>query len=165
MIILRICYIKETQETCDFVKRILIRIKRLFNIIEFCKDNEKTIIYLPMFKSNKIADKKMMKLAKKINKRLYDNDIENVVLSSYLEGNDILKQKLYCQNINILDGRYLFYLLIPETIEYILKRQKKKIESRRNHFINKRPYRKQYKNYYIYSSKCKKSKYCYKSYK
>ena len=30
-----------------------------------------------MFKSNKIADKKMMKLAKKINKRLYDNDIEN----------------------------------------------------------------------------------------
>lgn len=142
MIILRICYIKETQETCDFVKRILIRIKRLFNIIEFCEDNKKTIIYLPMFKSNKIADKKMMKLAKKINKGLYDNDIENVVLSSYLEENDILKQKLYCQNINILDGRYLFYLLIPETIEYILKKQKKKIESRRNYFINKRPYRK-----------------------
>ncbi|MGN1270968.1 MAG: hypothetical protein ACI4UX_03195 [Clostridia bacterium] len=139
---MRICYIKETQETCDFVKRILIRIKRLFNIIKFCEDNKRTIIYLPIFKSNRIVDKRIVKLAKKINKRLYDNDIENVVLSSYLAENDILKQKLYCQNINILDGRYLFYLLIPETIEYILKKQKKKIESRRNYFINKRPYRK-----------------------
>lgn len=137
MIILKICYITETKETCDFVKRILIRIKRLFNIIEFCEYNKKIIIYLPMFKSNRIADKKMIKLARKINKRLYDNDIENVVLSSYLEDNNILKQKLYCQNINILDGRYLFYLLIPETIEYILKRQKKKIENRRNYIINK----------------------------
>lgn len=60
---------------------------------------------------------------------MYDNNIENVVLSNYLEKNEILKQKLYCQNINILDGRYLFYLLIPEIIEYILKRQKVKLQN------------------------------------
>ena len=60
---------------------------------------------------------------------MYDNNIENVVLSNYLEENEILKQKLYCQNINILDGRYLFYLLIPEIIEYILKRQKVKLQN------------------------------------
>jgi len=126
---LNICYISETHETCDFVKRIVIKIKKIFNIVEFSEDNGKTTITLPLFKSNKIRNKKIIKIAKRINKKLYDNNIENVVLSNYLEENEILKQKLYCQNINILDGRYLFYLLIPEIIEYILKRQKVKLQN------------------------------------
>ena len=125
---MNICYISETHETCDFVKRIVIKIKKIFNIVEFSEDNGKTTITLPLFKSNKIRNKKIIKIAKRINKKLYDN-IENVVLSNYLEENEILKQKLYCQNINILDGRYLFYLLIPEIIEYILKRQKVKLQN------------------------------------
>lgn len=129
MIILNICYISETHETCDFVKRIVIKIKKIFNIVEFSEDNGKTTITLPLFKSNRIRNKKIIKIAKRINKKLYDNNIENVVLSNYLEENEILKQKLYCQNINILDGRYLFYLLIPEIIEYILKRQKVKLQN------------------------------------
>jgi hypothetical protein len=129
VIILNICYISETHETCDFVKRIVIKIKKIFNIVEFSEDNGKTTITLPLFKSNKIRNKKIIKVAKRINKKLYDNNIENVVLSNYLEENEILKQKLYCQNINILDGRYLFYLLIPEIIEYILKRQKVKLQN------------------------------------
>lgn len=129
MIILNICYISETHETCDFVKRIVIKIKKIFNIVEFSEDNGKTTITLPLFKSNRIRNKKIIKIAKRINKKLYDNNIENVVLSNYLEENKILKQKLYCQNINILDGRYLFYLLIPEIIEYILKRQKVKLQN------------------------------------
>ncbi len=126
---MKICYIKEMNETCDFVKRIVIKIKKIFNIVEFSEDNGKTTITLPLFKSNKIRNKKIIKIAKRINKKLYDNNIENVVLSNYLEENEILKQKLYCQNINILDGRYLFYLLIPEIIEYILKRQKVKLQN------------------------------------
>lgn len=126
---MKICYIKEMHETCDFVKRILIKIKKLFNIVEFSEDKGKTTIILPLFKSNIIKDKKIIKIAKRINRKLYDNNIENVVLSNYLEENEILKQKLYCQNINILDGRYLFYLLIPEIVDYILKRQKKKLEN------------------------------------
>lgn len=126
---MNICYISETHETCDFVKRIVIKIKKIFNIVEFSEDNGKTTITLPLFKSNKIRNKKIIKIAKRINKKLYDNNIENVVLSNYLEENEILKQKLYCQNINILDGRYLFYLLIPEIIEHILKRQKVKLQN------------------------------------
>ncbi len=126
---MNICYISETHETCDFVKRIVIKIKKIFNIVEFSEDNGKTTITLPLFKSNKIRNKKIIKIAQRINKKLYDNNIENVVLSNYLEENEILKQKLYCQNINILDGRYLFYLLIPEIIEYILKRQKVKLQN------------------------------------
>lgn len=126
---MNICYISETHETCDFVKRIVIKIKKIFNIVEFSEDNGKATITLPLFKSNKIRNKKIIKIAKRINKKLYDNNIENVVLSNYLEENEILKQKLYCQNINILDGRYLFYLLIPEIIEYILKIQKVKLQN------------------------------------
>lgn len=126
---MNICYISETHEMCDFVKRIVIKIKKIFNIVEFSEDNGKTTITLPLFKSNRIRNKKIIKIAKRINKKLYDNNIENVVLSNYLEENEILKQKLYCQNINILDGRYLFYLLIPEIIEYILKRQKVKLQN------------------------------------
>ena len=108
---------------------VLNQIKKIFNIVEFSEDNGKTTITLPLFKSNRIRNKKIIKIAKRINKKLYDNNIENVVLSNYLEKNEILKQKLYCQNINILDGRYLFYLLIPEIIEYILKRQKVKLQN------------------------------------
>ena len=108
---------------------VLDQIKKIFNIVEFSEDNGKTTITLPLFKSNRIRNKKIIKIAKRINKKLYDNNIENVVLSNYLEKNEILKQKLYCQNINILDGRYLFYLLIPEIIEYILKRQKVKLQN------------------------------------
>lgn len=134
---MNICYIKETEETCDFVKRILVKIKRIFNIVELKKDNEKTIMILPILKSSKIKDKKIKKISKKINKKLYDGNIENVVLSNILSNNILLKQKLYEQNINILNGRYLFNLLIPEVIEYILKRQKKKIENRRNYNTNK----------------------------
>lgn len=137
MIILNICYIKETEETCDFVKRILVKIKRIFNIVELKKDNEKTIMILPISKSSKIKNKKIIKISKKINKKLYDGNIENVVLSNILSNNILLKQKLYEQNINILNGRYLFNLLVPEVIEYILKRQKKKIENRRNYNTNK----------------------------
>lgn len=137
MIILNICYIKETEETCDFVKRILVKIKRFFNIIELKKDNGKTIIVLPILKSSKIKNKKIIKISKRINKKLYDSNIENVVLSNILSNNILLKQKLYEQNINILNGRYLFNLLVPEVIEYILKRQKKKIENRRNYNTSK----------------------------
>lgn len=134
---MNICYIKETEETCDFVKRILVKVKRIFNIVELKKDNGKTIMILPIFKSNKIRNKKVVKISKKINKKLYNNNIENVVLSNALADKILLKQKLYEQNINILDGRHLFNLLILEVIEYILKRQKKKIENRRNYNISK----------------------------
>ena len=72
----------------------------------------------------------MIRIAKKLNKRLYDNNIENVVLSTTLNKNKVLKQKLYCENINILNGKELLLLLIPEIIEYILRIQKKKLENR-----------------------------------
>ena len=78
MIILKICYIKEMHETCDFVKRILIKIKKLFNIVEFSEDKGKTTIILPLFKSNIIKDKKIIVFDKE-NDEVRLGSVEDIV--------------------------------------------------------------------------------------
>lgn len=130
MIILIIGYIIEAKKANNFTEQIKLKTANVFNTVKICLENEKTLIYLPMLEENKVKDKKMIRIAKKLNKKLYDNNIENVVLSTTLNKNQVLKQKLYCENINILNGRELFLLLIPEIVEYILRIQKKKLENR-----------------------------------
>lgn len=133
---MKICYIKEKEETCDFVKRIILRIKRYLNIIEVKESEEKLIYNLPIFKDTKLSKYRINKLCKKIAFKLNNQGITNIVLSKHLETFELLKLKLYCKNLNILDGRLLFKSLIYETIEYILKLKGKKIEERRYHFIS-----------------------------
>lgn len=130
MIILIIGYIIEAKKANNFTEQIKLKTANVFNTIKIFPENGKALIYLPMLEENKVKDKKMIRIAKKLNKRLYDNNIENVVLSTTLNKNKVLKQKLYCENINILNGKELFLLLIPEIIEYILRIQKKKLENR-----------------------------------
>ena len=130
VIILIIGYIIEAKKANNFTEQIKLKTANVFNAVKICLENEKTLIYLPMLEENKVKDKKMIRIAKKLNKKLYDNNIENVVLSTTLNKNQVLKQKLYCENINILNGRELFLLLIPEIVEYILRIQKKKLENR-----------------------------------
>lgn len=137
MIILIIGYVIETEGKYNFVEKIKLKIMNIFNIVTICKDNGKLLIYLPILKKDKVKDKKIIKIAKSLNKKLYDNNIENVVLSSTLQKNKTLKQKLYCENVNILNGSNLFLLLVPEIIQYVLKRQKKKLENRRGYIIDK----------------------------
>ncbi len=130
MIILIIGYIIEAKKANNFIEQIKLKTANVFNTVKICLGNGKALIYLPILEGNKVKDKKMIRIAKKLNKRLYDNNIENVVLSTTLNKNKVLKQKLYCENINILNGKELLLLLIPEIIEYILRIQKKKLENR-----------------------------------
>ena len=130
MIILIIGYIIEAKKANNFIEQIKLKTANVFNTVKICLGKGKALIYLPMLEENKVKDKKMIRIAKKLNKRLYDNNIENVVLSTTLNKNKVLKQKLYCENINILNGKELLLLLIPEIIEYILRIQKKKLENR-----------------------------------
>lgn len=132
---MRICYIKEKQDTCDFIKKIIVMIKKLFNIIE--KEEEKQLIYyLPIFKNTKLSKCEVNRLSRKIVRNLEKDGIQDIVLSKYLGTIELLKLELYSQNINILDGRILFKCLIPEIIEYILKRKKKKMQERRDNIIS-----------------------------
>ena len=130
VIILIIGYIIEAKKANNFIEQIKLKTANVFNTVKICLGNRKALIYLPILEGNKKKKKKMIRIAKKLNKRLYDNNIENVVLSTTLNKNKVLKQKLYCENINILDGKELLLLLIPEIIEYILRIQKKKLENR-----------------------------------
>ena len=121
-----IWYVQENLYTCDIVKRWIIKIKKFFNIIDIKKVDDKTICYLPFLPDKKI--KKINRVSKKLNKILYNNDVQNIVLSEELYKQEELKNILYSNNINILNGRKLFNYLAYETLEYILEKQGKEIK-------------------------------------
>lgn len=128
MIILKIGYIKEEDKTCDIVKQVIIKIKRLFNMVKIQNTGEKVFITLPITNKDKISKYRSKAMAKKVFKNLYDNYIENIILSEYLSQNEIFKNKLYEENMNILNGKYLFKALSSNVLEYICKQKKIKIE-------------------------------------
>lgn len=118
---MNIIYLKETDENCDFVKKFIVKLKKTFNIIELKNESGRKICYLPLFKEKSISKRKISKFSKKIIKILENNGISDVALSEYLSGLEELKNSLYSENINILNGRYLFKCLTEEIIKYILK--------------------------------------------
>ena len=130
-------YVKETDETCDFIKRFLLEIKKIFNIVKVDNNTNKIIYNIPIFKDNKTSKYRIKKLSNKINKLLERDGSNTIVLSENLGNNQLLKNYLFAQNINILDGRYLFKCLTYKVLEYIFKIRKKKMELRRNYYINK----------------------------
>ncbi|MBQ3145428.1 MAG: hypothetical protein IJB90_02475 [Clostridia bacterium] len=125
---MKIIYVTETEDTCDIIKRIVLKIKCFFNIIYKENVEEKIIYKLPIFSSEKISNNKVNKLSKRIIKKLENDGIYSVALSKYLSTLQNLKNNFYSENINILDGRFLFKCLTFEVIEYILKRKNKKIQ-------------------------------------
>lgn len=133
---MKVCYIREKEDTCDFIKRIGLRVKRFFNIIDRKELNDKLIYYLPIFSDTKISKYKIKRLTKKIVGKLEDEGINNIALSKKLEENELLKVSFYSNNINILDGRFLFKCLSHEIIEYILKKRNKKLQERGYNFIS-----------------------------
>ena len=125
---MKVIYIRETKETCDFIKKIILRIKCLFNIINIEKIDERIIYNLPIYANKNISKYRIKKVSKKVIKILEENGVSNVVISKYLGTLETLKNYLYSENINILDGRYLFKCLSSEVIEYILKRKNKQMK-------------------------------------
>ncbi|MDO5556432.1 MAG: hypothetical protein Q4G09_07575 [Clostridia bacterium] len=125
---MKVCYIREGKDTSDVIKKVLIIIKRFFNIIEIDKNKEKLMYYLPIFKTTKVSENKIKKFSEKIIQKLEKEGIQDIVLSKHLETINDLKLKLYSENINILDGRLLFKCLIYEALEYISKIKNKKIQ-------------------------------------
>jgi len=107
-------FIQEAKEE----NSIKLQFKKILNKLEF---NGK-FITLPINK--KISIKKAVKFANK----LEENNVRNVVLSKYLNNIQELKNEIHSNNINILEGRFLFKLLIKEIIEYICKKTGKKQE-------------------------------------
>lgn len=129
-------YIRETEETCDIVKRILLHIKRKLNIIKVDYKEDNKMCYLPVFKETKLSKHRVKRISNKINSLLEREGISNIVLSEYLNNNQMLKNYLYSKNINILDGRFLFKCLTYQIIEHIFKIKNKAMEFRRSFIAN-----------------------------
>jgi hypothetical protein len=90
-------------------------------------DNNKTIIVLPITNKSKLKHKKIIKLSKRLNKKLYEFDVTNIVISELLNEIEPLKNYLYSKNINIISGNRLFNYLMYDVINYIGEKRKKDI--------------------------------------
>lgn len=125
---MKIIFIREIEETCDIVKRIIIKLKKFFNNIKIENTNGNIVYNLPIYRESKISKYRIKKICNKINKLLERDGVNAIVLSKYLGRNELLKNYLYSKNIHILNGRYLFKCLTYETLEYIYKVKNIKME-------------------------------------
>lgn len=114
-----IIYIKQTKKP-----------KLIYKTLSIFKTDtieDKTIIYLPI--NNKTRKKKTEKVMEKLSQFFYEKAIKNVVLEQELEQNETIKNVLYSNNINILDGTRLSKFLVFNVIEKIFEYKQKNIQA------------------------------------
>lgn len=85
---------------------------------------EENKIILPIKDKQNLSNKKSKKFVQKIKSQ----NIRIVALSENLNSKQNLKNELYANNIDILNGKYLFKLLIEEIVKYICNKSNIKEE-------------------------------------
>ena len=120
-------FIEESRENKFKFK---LKINNILNKIEEKIDGNRVFISLPI-KKNKMKEKKVKKLVKQMQKY----KIKTAILSENLYNIETLKNEIYSVNINILDGKYLFKLLIGEIIKYICKKTNTSVEKMEISFL------------------------------
>ena len=104
------------------------KIRKIFNIVEL----EQNRVILPITKSEiengKLSQKKAQILAKNIVNKLKNAIGNNVILSKEIKKQKNLVNYLYSQNMNIIDGKWLFGILSDEAITYVVSKKKMKKE-------------------------------------
>lgn len=93
------------------------------NKVYFEKNGEN--IDCKVFFDNKIKDKLLENMGKKIKDTVMGNGYKNVVISNELKKNKIVMEKL--QELNVLNGRWLFNYLVWDIINYIALKKNKEI--------------------------------------
>lgn len=99
-----------------------------FNIIKL-KGNK---IILPSGEKN---EKKQIQLARKTYKIMQMVSNIKIVLSKKLQNETIYLNQLQTYPLEICDGRWLFFMLLPEILEYILEKQEIKKEESIVHIL------------------------------
>lgn len=104
------------------------KIRKIFNIVEL----EQNRVILPITKSEiengKLSQKKAQILAKNIVNKLKNAIGNNVILSKEIKKQKNLVNYLYSQNMNIIDGKWLFGILSDEAVTYVVNKKKMKKE-------------------------------------
>lgn len=116
---MRIWYVKEAKENIGFLGSLWLWIKCFFGIIKIEIAQDKIICTLPIKSDEILSERKVTKLCKKLNKKLCEFDVAHVVISNFLFSIELFKNKLYEEEINILDGKVLLKFLIYDVISYI----------------------------------------------
>lgn len=114
---MNIWYIQESQK----------KIINFFHVIEIENIDSRVLINVPM--NEKTNNHRVVKLAKKTISLLQEKHIKNVAISQNLSVNQLFKDILNSEHINVLDGRRLFFLLSKEIIKEICKVSKTNIEN------------------------------------
>lgn len=127
---MKIGYIRETEESSSFLEKIRLFFKKTFNIIDVKIENGKIIYYLPISNKTKLTTHRIKRILKKLVIILEKEGIYNIALSKYLS-KDEFKLYLYSQNINILNGRYLYKCLVYDLLKNIFDKKQKQMELRR----------------------------------
>lgn len=131
---MQIIYIKkeskekeEKKLSLQFIlKKVANKLKCFFGKIKFQKyENNKSICYLPYH--NNLTKKEAGKLVKKLDKKVNKKKCA-IVLCKQRQEDQELKSALVSAHYTILNGRWLYSYMIPFIIEYIGKKQGKKIE-------------------------------------
>ena len=93
------------------------KLKRAFGIVK--ESNDEIII------QKNLTDKRIIKVANKINKICKKRNVKNVVLSKTITNKQNLENALISNEIIIFDGRWLFSYMAYEIIDFIIKKTNK----------------------------------------
>lgn len=100
---------------------------KVFNIFKVEKLDDKTIINLPI--NEKSKNKKNEKVIQKLSQYFNNNNIKIVVLEQTLMENANIKNIIYSNNINILDGTRLDKFLVYNLVQKIYQYKKTNIQA------------------------------------
>lgn len=109
-------YIQETDKPNFILK--------LFNIVKL-KENK---IILPIEAEEKMDLKKSKVLANKTKKILSKTNCNKVILSKEIKKQQDYQNYLYTYNFDIIDGRWLFEILMLKSLKYIIEKKNMKKE-------------------------------------
>ena len=105
----------------------------LFNIIRLEEDK----IILPITMHEEMNLKKARKLAQKTKKILDETTCNKIILSKEIKKQKNYKNYLYSNNIDIVDGKWLFEVLSAKILEYVInKKNMKKEETQVSILVN-----------------------------
>lgn len=111
------------------LNKIILIYKYLFNIVTIRNFGNKQIYILPWKKekNKKIGNRKISKLYKKISSRVTNDNL--VVLSDAINEDERILGIVYKNRLKVLDGKWLFSILLQDTTKYIVECQKKELKN------------------------------------
>ena len=99
-------------------------ITKLLSLIEIVDDK----IILPIEKNGNISEKKIKRLTKKIEKLINKANCKTIILSKYLKHNENLIMELKNKKVKLVEGKWLFNVIIYEILDYICEKKEIKKE-------------------------------------